>query len=608
MQTRFADSQELPYDEIWCTDTEYYPGPGLANGGRDGDPITPLCLTAIELRSGRTVQIWQDELGPFPPYRLDRNVLFVSYMLTAEFGFHRALGWGQPACAIDAYIEFRHVTNDARVKSGDRSRGFYSLVGAVRYLKLGEIDLAHKDDMRDRIIQGPPFTTDERRTIQAYNLDDTKKGAEVFQKLVPTIPSWRHALFRGEYAWALSGAEHRGVPIDPTSYERIVAYWPAAKLELVREVDRQYDCFDIVDEVPHFRNEKFHTGYRRRQSIPWPRYRDTGGFDMRASTFRDMAVTYPQLKPLHALRGVLSQLRSNNLAVGRDYRNRTLLGPYGTKTGRNAPSNSKFIWGPSRCLRPLMAPPFGLAVVYRDYKQEEVRIAGVKSGDPEILRACEEPDVYLAVGRQLGFTDRPGLRPLMKTVLLGIQYGMEALSLAIRAGISIYEATEILARVRARFRRYEEYCLSVADHAGLDLVLTSEFGWRVKVPPGTSRRIIRNWPIQTCGSEIMHVKMVLAERRRIPIVAPVHDGFMGEGDPTVIRDVSQALDRCMRDASAIVLRGYEIPTDEGEAIGPHLDGPRKGPILPGECYYDKDGMATWSKLNVLIDSLARKRA
>jgi hypothetical protein len=64
----------------------------------------------------------------------------------------------------------------------------------------------------------------------------------------------------------------------------------------------------------------------------------------------------------------------------------------------------------------------------------------------------------------------------------------------------------------------------------------------------------------------------------------------------------------MREASAIVLRGYEIPTDEGEAIGPRLDEPRKGPILPGERYYDKDGMAMWNKLNELIDNLARKRA
>jgi DNA polymerase I-like protein with 3'-5' exonuclease and polymerase domains len=196
----------------------------------------------------------------------------------------------------------------------------------------------------------------------------------------------------------------------------------------------------------------------------------------------------------------------------------------------------------------------------------------------------------------------------MKTVLLGIQYGLEALSLAIRAGISLYEAAEILARMRARFRRYEEYCASVADHAGLDLTLTSEFGWRVKVPPGTNRRTIRNWPIQTCGSEIMHIAMILAERRGISIVAPVHDAFMAESDLADIHDTSRALDRCMRDASAIVLRGYEIPTDEGEAIGPHMAGPRKGPILPGERYYDKNGIGMWNKLNELIDNLVKRQA
>jgi hypothetical protein len=386
MQTRFANWRELPYREIWVTDGEWYPGPGLGNGGRNGDPITPLCLTAIELRSGRTVQLWQDELGPFPPYRPSADNLITSYMWSEDGGvFHRALGWGKAPHAICSYIEFRHLANDACLKAGDRPKGFYSLAGAVRYLKLGEIDLAHKDDMRDRILRGPPFTAAERRAFQAYNLDDAKKAAEVFKRLVPTIPSWPHALLRGEYTWALSGAEHRGGPIDPVSYERILTYWPAAKLDLVRDVDRQYGCFDIVDGVPHFRNEKFHDGYRRRQGIPWPRYRNSGGFDMRASTFRDMAATYPQVGPLHTLRGVLSQLRSNKLAVGRDYRNRTLLGAYGTKTGRNAPGNSQYIWGPSRCLRPLIMPPPGSALSYRDFRQEEVRLPASKAA---IGRSC----------------------------------------------------------------------------------------------------------------------------------------------------------------------------------------------------------------------------
>ena len=100
--TACRDWRELPFREIWCVDTEFYPGPGKSNGGRDGDAITPLCLVAYEMRSGRTVRLWQDKLGPFPPYRLDADALIIGYMISAEFGTHIALGWGEPARTLDA--------------------------------------------------------------------------------------------------------------------------------------------------------------------------------------------------------------------------------------------------------------------------------------------------------------------------------------------------------------------------------------------------------------------------------------------------------------------------------------------------------------------------
>ena len=124
-----------------------------------GDPVTPLCLVRLEMRSGRLIRLWQDQLGPFPPYRLDNDALIVGYMLAAEFGFHAAKGWGEPACALDAYVEFRHAVNDGAVKSGDREKGFYSIGGALRYFLEDEIDVAHKHDMRERILQGPPFAS-----------------------------------------------------------------------------------------------------------------------------------------------------------------------------------------------------------------------------------------------------------------------------------------------------------------------------------------------------------------------------------------------------------------------------------------------------------------
>ena len=93
--TPISDWRELPFREIWVVDTEFYPGAGLANGGVEGDPLTPLCLVALEMRSGRLVRLWQDQLGPFPPYRLDDDALIVGYMLAAEFGVHIALRLGR---------------------------------------------------------------------------------------------------------------------------------------------------------------------------------------------------------------------------------------------------------------------------------------------------------------------------------------------------------------------------------------------------------------------------------------------------------------------------------------------------------------------------------
>src|SRR6478736_4406627 len=82
---RMNDWRDLPFREIWALDTEFYPGPGLSNGGRDGDPTTPLCLVALEMRTGRLIRLWQDELGPFSPFRRDSGACLFGYMLAAEF-------------------------------------------------------------------------------------------------------------------------------------------------------------------------------------------------------------------------------------------------------------------------------------------------------------------------------------------------------------------------------------------------------------------------------------------------------------------------------------------------------------------------------------------
>jgi hypothetical protein len=592
--------QELPQEEIRPTDFEYYPGPGLANGGKEGDLPTPLCLVSLEMRTGRIIRRWQDEFGPFQPYRIDAGALFVSFMSSAEFGCHTALGWGQPACALDPYVEFRHHTNDGRIKSGDREKGFYSLDGALRYFGEDGIDTARKTEMRDRIIQGPPFSADEREAILAYCEDDVRALARLVQYIVPTIRSLPHAMSRCNFMWAVAQQERRGVPIDRPLLTRVRTQWGAIQNNLVAKLDRPFGIYEITDGKPHWSKQRF-ADYVRCNRISWPTYAD-GSLDERDQTFRDMEGRYPQIGPLRELRYSLSKLRLNDLSVGDDGRNRALLGPYGSKTGRNQPSNSKFIFGPAKWMRFFIAPAPGRVLIHRDYAQQEPQIAAVWSGDEALLAACEGGDVYLGIAKALGFAPEDAtpetheaLRTMFKTVVLGIQYGLGPRSLATRTGISLFEACEILARLRARFCTFEEYAQNVIDHAGLRLQIGTPFGWHMKCPSGINPRTVRNFPIQSTGAEILHVASVLAERRGIRIVAPIHDAFVAEADADQEEETSAALDRVMRDASRVVLRGFELRTDVQI-------------IRAGGRYFDKRGLEMWTAVTEILARLERQTA
>jgi DNA polymerase-1 len=289
---------DLPFSELWCIDFEYYPGRGLKNGGVDGDPVTPLCLVAHEVRSGRTIRLWQDELGHFPPYRLDHSALIISYGLAAEFSCHLRLDWGEPARAIDALIEFRHLTNDGR----DRDR---SLVGALRFFGLDDLDAAHKKAMRDRILQGPPFTEQEKRDILDYCEDDVRALVRLLLRLLPTIRSWRHALHRGRVQWAIAKIEGRGPPFDLPLLTRLRRHWDGMRTDRVSILD-PFGVYEIVDGVAHWRMHRFEA-FVAHHRLAWPRL-VSGQLCINDETFREMAILYPAVNPLRELRCSLSQL------------------------------------------------------------------------------------------------------------------------------------------------------------------------------------------------------------------------------------------------------------------------------------------------------------
>ena len=153
------------------------------------------------------------------------------------------------------------------------------------------------------------------------------------------------------------------------------------------------------------------------------------------------------------------------------------------------------------------------------------------------------------------------MRTLFKTVVLGIQYGLGMRSLAVRTGISLFEASEILARLRAQFHAFERLRATRRGSRRPDAGDRHAARLAHAVPVRHEPAHHPQFPNPITGAEILHVACVLAERRGIEVVAPVHDALVVEADADRAEEVSAGLDRVMRDAAAVVLRGYELRTD-----------------------------------------------
>lgn len=367
---------DLPFRQVWAVDFEYIAKPG--------ERPEPICMVARELRLGKLIRLWQDDLGRSgPPFPVNESALFVAYYASAELGCFKALGWPMPVRILDLYAEFRALTNGLPVPCGK------GLLGALKAHGLEAMSKAEKAEMRDLILSGGPYSQEDQSAILDYCQSDVDALARLLPVMMRRIDLPR-ALLRGRYMAAVAAMEHAGVPIDVPTFTRLRESWDLIKGELVRRIDANYGIYDGTT----FKADCF-AEYLARNDIPWP-HLASGALDLKDETFKERARAYPGLSSLRQLRKTLAELRLNDLAVGRDGRNRCLLSPFGARTGRNTPSNAKFIFGPSAWLRSLIKPPPGHGLAYIDWSSQEVGIAAALSGDPLLMDGYRSGDPYLA--------------------------------------------------------------------------------------------------------------------------------------------------------------------------------------------------------------------
>jgi DNA polymerase I len=401
----------------------------------------------------------------------------------------------------------------------------------------------------------------ERELLLAYCESDVESLARLLPAMLPEIDLPR-AVNRGRFMGAVAKIEYAGVPIDVETLGRLRGEWGAIQDRLVAEIDTHYGVFDHGS----FRADRW-AGWLIRRGIAWPRL-ESGELALDDDTFREMARSQPDVALMRELRYSLSQLRLSDLTVGADGRNRSLLSPFRSKTGRNQPSNSHFIFGPSCWLRGLIKPEPGMALAYVDWSQQEFGIAAALSGDQAMQDAYLSGDPYLSFGKQAGRIPADATkrthqaeRELFKACVLGVQYGMGAEALARRIGRPAVYGRDLLQLHRETYPKFWSWSDGAEHHAMLLGRLHTVFGWTIRVGPDANPRSLRNFPCQANGAEMLRSACIDLTISGISVVAPIHDAVLIEAPEWEIDQAVAETQEAMAEASEAVLAGFRLRSD-----------------------------------------------
>jgi len=513
-------------------------------------------MVAREYYSGQLQRLWLDVVDKSVcPLPMGENSLYVAYYASAEMGCHLALDWTLPDHLLDLFCEFRCLTNGVALPAGK------GLIGALSACGLEHIPMVEKKEMRELAMRGGPYSPEEQVALLDYCQTDVDALVALLPEMVPKI-SIDHALIRGRYMQAVSRMESVGVPVDLQLLERLRAGWDSIQDDLIADVDEDFGVY----EGRSFKTDRF-AEYLNRNQMAWPRLL-SGSLDLQDKTFRSMAKIHPQLSSLRELRHSLNQMRLNEFRVSLDGRNRTLLSPFQSKTGRNQPSNSRYIFGSSVWLRGLIKPAEGWGIAYIDWSQQEFGIAAALSGDEAMMRAYASGDPYLEFAKLAGAVpsdatkkSHPKERALFKATVLAVQYGMGAEALAERIQQPVIVAKDLLRKHRQTFQTFWEWSDRNVDYALLHKKLWTVFGWQIQVAGEINARSLANFPMQANGAEMLRIACILMTEAGIRVCAPVHDAVLIEAPLEELEARVKESQELMREASRQVLGDFELTTD-----------------------------------------------
>jgi DNA polymerase-1 len=129
---------------------------------------------------------------------------------------------------------------------------------------------------------------------------------------------------------------------------------------------------------------------------------------------------------------------------------------------------------------------------------------------------------------------------------------------------------------------------AAVDTAMLTGSLHTTFGWHIHVDASTNPRMLRNFPMQANGADMMRIACILASESGVELCAPIHDALMICAPLNRLEDDIAKTQAAMATASKLVLDGFELDTDATVVRYP-------------DRYMDEDrGAVMWDRVMTLL--------
>jgi len=548
---------------------------------RDGDLPIVLCLVAYVLdeflRNVRTIRLWRGEFGSAPPFDIDDDILFVAYSAWAEMTCFKVLGWQFPVHIFDLHTAYLAASNvllpyEPNVK---RQKPRKRLPDACRAYGIEGWERIDKETIAKDIGSGQ-WRKYGREAVFEYCEEDVRMSTVLLRQMLRgtalfPATSVKHVLHWSSYsAKTIALIQAKGIPWDVPRWNLVQENRTAVIGELLRRFDPSCGSNDpIYTPDGEWSYERFEHWLSIVGISAWPRL-ESGALDISGDAFRLMYHA-PGIEGLHALRDSISFIAKARLPIGQDGRNRPSLFPFGTATGRNAHSRSPY--NAHAGMRSFIVFPPETVGLYLDWRTQEVGVAAARSGCETLKEAYLSGDVYHALAHSSGLTqdtDRfrwkdqnPDARQRMKSLQLGINYGMGVPSLAKGLDRHPLIASGIIEQHKRTHARFWQWRDNEVMSAMLNRSIDSGFGWSLRITTSPNKRTIYNFPMQAGGAEMLRLAAWrLCEAGIIPCML-IHDGILFElTDQQQIEHAKEI----MRQAGRDVCDGFEIGVDVDQLL------------------------------------------